>query len=1174
MNGVSPNIPPEYAGLGTASSLRILARPGVAWVVLVLCLLVTLVARQVSLQEIKERGRERFDLQVQQVTNAILGRMKGCEQALSGVAGLFAASEIVTRTEWERYADTLELPKQYPNIHALGFIAYVPPGHLESFVASNRPDGATDFPDLRASTGDTNSPHYLVQYLTPLTADSPAQGLNIAANARQREAAELACDTRSPVLTPKTRWRQTDDNNTPAILLLAPVYRGGPVTTVEARRAALQGWAFAALVMKELMGGLLKRGDPEIDFEIFDGGQPSVPGLLYDGDGALDALGAETSTFQTTNSIPLPVAQRTWSLYCSTRQEFDAATDYTEPRLLTFGGICISFLLFGITRSLASTRQRALVLAHEMTEKFHIQERAVISSNNGIFITDSTAPHNPIIHANPALEKITGYSAEELIGRDPRFLMRDDQNQPDLRRLQQAMAAGEECQVVLRSYRKDGSLFWNELSVSPVRDEHGIVNHFVGITEDITERKRAEEILRATSALQRAILDSAGYAVISTSAEGHIRIFNAAAERMIGYKASEVIGRPTSILIHDWTEVERRAKALSVELGRPVSPDFEVFVAKARLGQADEHEWTYVRKDGTKLPVLLSVTPVRDERGVILGFMGIASDITERKRAEAQLQQARQAAESASRAKGEFLANMSHEIRTPMNAVMGMTELALGTELTREQRGYLTAARSSAVDLLAIINDVLDFSKIEAGKLELHPEPFQLRDALGADLKTFSLRAAEKGLELTLRVHPDVPGTLVGDVGRLRQILNNLISNALKFTGKGEVAVEVTLAGGNTERGTGNAEPPSAPHSALRVCRLHFQVRDTGIGVAPDKRTAIFEAFTQADASVTRRYGGTGLGLAIATQLCRLMGGEIWVESEPGKGSTFHFTAAFAIYDARLATGEPKSESQVTRKSGIANRSLLAGRTVSPLRVLLAEDNSVNRELASTVLQKMGHSVEAVWNGQEVLESWQAGGFDLILMDVQMPILDGLETTARIRQQEEGTGRHIPIIGLTAHAMKGDREHGLAAGMDDYLTKPLQLEDLARAIEKVAPRETRAAGERRTAFDPAQLLRSFGGDKAALRRLVGLFVESTPPIVESIRRATRNRDAPALHQAAHTLKGSLTLFEDVELRRAAADLERHARTGDTDKAVETASRLVRILDPFQESLERWLNEEA
>lgn len=1328
--------------MGTASSLRVLARPGVAWVVLALCLLVTLFARQVALEQVNQRGRERFELHIQQVTNAILSRMQGCEQVLKGVAGLFAASEFVTRSEWQRFAESLELPKRYPGMTTVGFIAHVSSNELSSFIASNHLDFTVYATNARAADGSL----FVVQRVASRLANPPSLGLNVASDVRMREPAELARDTGESALTPRIKWdidgERPANEKPPTVLLLTPVYRKGTPDTVSARRASIDGWAFAAIVLKDFMDALDDR-NPQTEFEIFDGMRRNAPSLLYDADDVLQSLEAETGSLWTKSLIPLPMGQRTWSLHFRTRPAFDAATDYTEPYLLTFGGICISFLLFGITRSLASTRQRALVLAHEMTEKFHIQERAVISSNNGIFITDSSTPHNPIIYANPALERITGYDADELIGRDPRFLMRDDFNQPDLLKLEQALAAGEECQVVLRSYRKNGSLFWNELSVSPVRDEHGIVNHFVGITEDITERKRADEILRATSALQRAILDSAGYAVISTSAEGLIRIFNAAAERMTGYKAAEVIGRPTSILIHDWTEVERRAKELSAELGRPVSPDFEVFVAKARLGRADEHEWTYVTKHGTRLPVLLSVTPVRDERGIILGFMGIASDITERKRAESQLTQARHAAEAASRTKGEFLANMSHEIRTPMNAVMGMIELGLATELTREQRGYLTAARNSAIDLLTIINDVLDFSKIEAGKLELHPEPFQLRDALGLGLKTFSLRAAEKGLELSLRVQPDVPDALEGDAPRLRQVLNNLVSNALKFTEKGEVEVDVTLAGTKTAhliKTAGAAPLPLAPilrsSGAAKAtpalmptvttvdghCTLHFRVRDTGIGVALDKQKAIFEAFTQADASVTRRYGGTGLGLAIAARLCRLMGGEIWVESERGQGSTFHFTAAFscpaepapaasvfvealdgervlvvddnatnrrilcemlanwrmvpqaaasadealAVLHASSTEGKapfrcllldasmPESDSfslareinrhpetapkiimmlsstnrseEISRchAAGVENylikpvgqselldvllrRTEAAGQQPTggsgqiavgglttvlrpaavALRVLLAEDNSVNRELATTVLEKLGHTVRAVWNGQEALNSWSHGDFDLILMDVQMPILDGLETTARIRQQEEGTCRHIPIIGLTAHAMKGDRELGLSSGMDEYLTKPLQLEDLARAIEKLAADSPpRGAAARKTpetppaaekpgpTFDPDRLLKSFGGDKRALRRLVTLFVESTPPILENIRRAAQTRDAAALHREAHTLKGSLTLFDDPELRRPAAELERPARTGDVDQAVEAAARLDSVLVPFLESLRRWLDRGA
>jgi len=1223
--------------------------------------------------------------------------MQGYEQVLKGAEGLFTASESVERDEFHDYVAGLDINQRYPGIRALGYIAAVPPGQLDAFIAGNRRRGVPDFTITPPVNPGTPLPLYVISYVEPMSGNHASLGFNIASDPRQRETAERARDTGQTALTPRIRLAQ-DDQDLPAVLLLAPIYRNNtPKETEEQRRAVIEGWVYAAFVMDDLMAGLIESRDPEIDFEIFDGNRIARSGLLYDADGILHAFEPDTSTFHA-SPAPLTLANRNWSLHFSTRPAFDAATDYTEIRLLVFAGVCISLLLFGITRSLASTQQRALVIAHEMTEKFRIQERAVISSNNGIFITDVSARGHPIIYANPAMEKITGYSADEMTGKDMRFFMREDHDQADLPVLQKAMAAGEECQVVLRCYRKNGSLFWNELSVSPVRDDHGIVNHFVGITEDITERKRAEEMLRATSALQRAILDSAGYAVISTSPDGIIRIFNAAAEKMTGYRAEEAIGRPTSILIHDWSEVERRAKELSAELGRPINPDFEVFVAKARLGQADEHEWTYVRKDGTRLPVLLTVTPVRDERGVILGFMGIASDITERKRAQTQLQQATQAAEQASRAKGEFLANMSHEIRTPINAVMGMTELALSTELTREQRGYLTAARNSTTDLLTIIDDVLDFSKIEAGKLELHHEPFQLRDTLELALKTFSLRAAEKGLELNLRIRPEVPDAVVGDTGRLRQIVNNLVSNAVKFTERGEVSVEVTREDAAFSAPFKLDRKNDVRAGSPAQCFLHFRITDTGIGVAADKQRAIFEAFTQADASVTRKFGGTGLGLAIAAKLCRLMGGEIWVESEPGRGSQFHFTARFdlspvnapvglpgearsldgarvlvvddnqtsrqifcemlanwrmipaaaanteealrllrsskgngssfrfALLDATMPGGEGfelarevkgdtmsspnvimmlsslghSEEIRRCRDLGIGKylikpvgQSELLDALLHPsdtmaspadatpqfalrpgqspsLRVLLAEDNAVNREVATTALQKLGHSVVAVWNGQEVLKAWQRGGYDLILMDVQMPLMDGIETTTQIRKCEQEGGGHIPIIGLTAHAMKGDREQGLAAGMDEYLVKPLQLQDLARAIGRWGAKIGETADSRPTGFDPDALLKSMDGDKAALRRLAGIFLETTPALLANMRAATERHDAPALLLAVHTLHGSLTHLEEIESRKLAAELERLARAGNLDRAPGMVADLERRVGAFQESIRQWL----
>jgi PAS domain S-box-containing protein len=1080
--------------------------------------------------------------------------------------------------------------------------------------------------------------------------------------------------------------------------MLLPVYRNDTSPkTKEEHIAALEGWVYASFVMEELMDGLVESHNPEIDFEIFDDSKSSVPGLLYATAPTLPAISHRPCTFEET--MVLDVANRKWAVQFSTSPDFDVATASAEPRLLFLGGACISFLLFGIAGSLTTTRRRALSLAEQMTEKFRTQERAVIASSNGIFITDAAQPDNPIIYANPAMEKITGYKAEELRGQAVGLLLREDTNQPDLRTLLSAMEQGGECRVILRCYRKDCTLFWNELSISPVRDSHGKISHYVGITDDITERKRAEETLRATSALQRAILDSAGYAVISTTSSGQIRIFNAAAERMTGYKAAEVIGRPTSMLVHDWTQLEERAAELSAELSRQIEPDFEVFVAKARLGLADEHEWTYLRRDGTRIPILLSVTPVRDEHGVILGFMGIASDITERKRVEDQLQQARHAAEAANRAKGEFLANMSHEIRTPMNAVIGMTELALGSELSREVRGYLSAARNSAADLLTIINDILDFSKIEAGKLELHHEPFALRDALGLTMKTFSLRAAEKSLELTLRVHADVPDSLVGDVGRLRQIVNNLVGNALKFTDQGEITVEVALAGSGTAYFT-KPSRQARGSSAQLPCLLHVTVADTGIGIPLEKQQRIFDAFTQADASVTREYGGTGLGLAISSKLCHLMDGEIWVESEPARGSHFHFTASFGLaapaessaplaaalarsnvliiddsptnqrvvnemltgwrmfpvaattaaealtaleaaeregtpmrfvlLDAQLAKGGDQDSADLARAirerfrpapSVILMQAAAGGRmdierfrsagvdtflvkpvsqpellnallhcagvpetsparpmspaevAVAPtpaLRVLLAEDNAVNRELATTVLHKLGHSVVTVVNGQQALAAWEKDPFDLILMDVQMPSMDGIEATTVIRERERNTGDHIPIFGLTAHAMLGDREHGLAAGMDEYVTKPLRLEELVRAIRKWAP-----PGRRRASlFHPEKLLRSLSGDHAALRRLVRIYLDTTPPLLTQLRQASERGDVAAFLHAAHTLKGSLLQLGASEATAVAAELERVSRNGRLDGTAGQVAELEAQVNRLQDAVHEWLHAEA
>jgi PAS domain S-box-containing protein len=848
---------------------------------------------------------------------------------------------------------------------------------------------------------------------------------------------------------------------------------------------------------------------------------------------------------------------------------------------------------------------------------------------------------------------------------------------------------------------------WCSSTKIPLRDRQGRIVGTFGISRDITDRKNAEIALQKMTGFLDSIVENLPIMLfIKDAADLRFERLNKAGEELLGIPREHVLGK---------NDYDFFPKA---EADFFIAKDRDVLEGKQLVDIPEEE---IVTSRGKRVLHTRKI-PLLDEEGRATHLVGISEDITLAKEAAAALERAKEAAEAASRSKSEFLANVSHEIRTPMNGIIGMTELALDTDLKPEQREFLNMVKASADALLDVINDILDFSKIEAGKLDLDNIAFPLRDSLGDTMKTLALRAHKKGLELACHVLSDVPDHLIGDPGRLRQIIVNLVGNAIKFTEQGEVVVKVGLQIADCRLQMEKPESGDSSNLQSAICNLQFSVRDTGIGIPRHRQDAIFAPFVQADGSTTRKYGGTGLGLAISASLVELMGGRIWVESEPGRGSVFHFTASFG-----LAAGLPERAPAATRESlanlpvlvvddNATNRRILeemltswhmrptvvasgaaaldelqrawkggrpyalalvdammpemdgytlarqiqeqvqfAGTMIMmlssaersaaqanglpiaaslmkpikqselldaimtaigcslrgqdlgaaesespavpcahPLRILLAEDNAVNQKLAIRLLEKRGHHVTVASNGKEALAALEPaaltrGHFDVVLMDVQMPHLDGFEATAAIRAREWLTGTHIPIVAMTAHAMKGDREKCLEMGMDGYVSKPLQPRELFAVVEQAGGEGREVRGEGRenrvlsqpetpasglaTGVNMAAALARTAGDKDLLRELAELFCGDSPRMLAEIRAAINAGDGIRLKEAAHAMKGAVGVFDPAAYQTALA-LETMDTSGDLSGAEPIFQRLREQIDHLLPALEELVRGEG
>ena len=766
---------------------------------------------------------------------------------------------------------------------------------------------------------------------------------------------------------------------------------------------------------------------------------------------------------------------------------------------------------------------------------------ALDASADDIYLIDYETMR--FIDVNETACRNMGYQCQELLAMGPQDIKPYVTEEELKKRFYSILSGNSSLQVIETEHqRKDGTRFPVEVHLRPV--ELNGRQLMVASVRDITLRKQIEEELQRSEQAKEIILSSMTERVVYHDPEMKIRWANRAAGSFYGVSPGQARGkRCFDLLQRSWDECEACPVKLAIETG-------------------EVQEATRSFLEGNTF--LIRAYPVINAAGTLEGVVEVTMDVTDRVKYEQELAQARDRAQASDRAKTQFVANMSHEIRTPMNVIMGMTDLVLATGLLPEQREFMEMIKASSESLLNLINDILDISRIEEGKLELEQLSFDLVETVEKTIAFLSLPAHEKGLDLSYSIDRDLPANLLGDPFRLRQVLVNLVGNAIKFTEEGYVKLSISRAAMPTESGK----------NKQGQVNLHFSIADTGTGIPRDSLDLLFKSFTQIDGTMSRTHEGAGLGLAISKNLVQMMGGQIWVDSQPGHGSIFHFTAVFEEAEApQAAQGEPETAAvsgpgqqgiQCQRSGGFSISEQL-------LNILLVEDKPMNRKLARVLLEKKGWKVTEAADGKEAVSviTLSPGRFDLILMDVQMPEMDGLEATRLIREQEQQEKKRTPVIAMTAHALKGDRERFLEAGMDNYISKPIQAEDLyssvARVTGKVAQQEIGSCADENEANpgkeqpalpeDLDRMLNQVAGDTSLLEELFTLFLEDSRQDIPLLKKSVEQKDPEEIVRLAHGLKGELGNLGVRKAAELARQMEKQAKEGDLENITGTIGQL-------------------